>query len=49
MIVYHVHASTTEVHPRKVCIDRARFAPTESGVDRLEIWGPTHTAQDAPR
>lgn len=48
MIVYHVHASTTEVHPRKVCIDRARFAPTESGVDRLEIRGPTHTLQDYP-
>lgn len=49
IIVYHVHASTTEVHPRKICIDRARFAPTESGVDRLEIFGPTHTAQEYPK
>lgn len=48
-IVYHVHNSTTEVHPRKICIDRARFAPTESGVDRLEIFGPTHTSQEYPK
>ncbi len=49
IIVYHVHASTTTVHPRKICIDRARFAPTESGVDRLEIYGPTHTSQRYPK
>ncbi len=49
IIVYHVHASTTTVHPRKICIDRARFAPTESGVDRLEIFGPTHTTQEYPK
>ncbi|MGN1345670.1 MAG: glycoside hydrolase family 43 protein [Eubacteriales bacterium] len=48
-IVYHVHASTTEVHPRKICVDRARFAPTASGTDRLEIYGPTHTAQEYPK
>ena len=48
IIVYHVHASSTEIHPRKICIDRARFAPTESGVDRLEIYGPTHTSQQYP-
>ncbi len=49
IIVYHTHASTTAVHPRTICIDRARFAPTASGVDRLEIFGPTHTAQEAPK
>ena len=48
-IVYHVHASTTAVHPRKICIDRARFAPTESGLDRIEVWGPTHTAEEYPK
>ena len=47
-IVYHVH-NTSEVHPRKICIDRARFAPTSSGTDRLEIFGPTHTAQEYPK
>ena len=49
IIVYHTHASTTAVHPRTICIDRARFAPTESGVDRMEIFGPTHTAQEYPK
>ncbi len=49
IIVYHVHNSTSEVHPRKICIDRARFAPTKSGVDRLEIYGPTHTSQEYPK
>lgn len=49
IIVYHAHKSITEVHPRTICIDRARFAPTESGVDRLEILGPTHTSQEYPK
>ena len=48
IIVYHTHASTTAVHPRTICIDRARFAPTASGVDRLEIFGPTHLGQRYP-
>ncbi len=50
-IVYHVHNTTTEVHPRKICIDRARFVPTASGTgaDRLEIYGPTHTSQEYPK
>ncbi len=48
-IVYHVHNTTSEVHPRKICIDRARFAPTASGVDRFEIYGPTHTKQEYPK
>ncbi len=49
IIVYHVHNTTSEVHPRKICIDRARFVPTDSGMDRLEIYGPTHTAQEYPK
>lgn len=49
IIVYHAHKSETEVHPRTICIDRARFAPTASGVDRLEILGPTHTSQEYPK
>lgn len=48
-IVYHAHASSKEVHPRVMCIDRVRFAPTESGIDRIEIYGPTHTKQDFPK
>lgn len=47
-IVYHVHNTLSEVHPRKICIDRARFVPTESGLDRLEIYGPNHTSQPYP-
>lgn len=47
-IVYHVHNTLDEVHPRKICIDRARFVPTESGLDRLEIYGPNHTSQPYP-
>ncbi|MBQ2725820.1 MAG: glycoside hydrolase family 43 protein [Clostridia bacterium] len=47
-IVYHVHKTTSEVHPRQICIDRARFVPTESGSDRLEIYGPNHTSQPYP-
>jgi len=45
-MVYHIHKSESTVHPRMICIDRARFAPTESGVDRIEVFGPTHTKQE---
>ncbi len=48
IIVYHVHHSLTEFDPRTICIDRARFAPTESGIDRIEVYGPTHTSQPYP-
>lgn len=48
-MVYHIHASKTSVHPRTTCIDRARFAPTESGVDRIEVFGPTYTKQEYPK
>lgn len=46
IIVYHVHQAPGVIHPRKVCIDRARFVETPCGVDRLEIYGPTHTPQE---
>lgn len=41
LILYHVHYSESESNPRQVCVDRIRFAPTESGIDRLECYGPT--------
>lgn len=47
-IVYHRHNSVDEIHPRMTCIDRARFAPTASGADRLEIYGPTSVPQLIP-
>ncbi len=47
-IVYHCHNSTTQVHNRKICIDRVKFVPTESGVDALSVYGPTVTPQPVP-
>ena len=47
VIVYHTHKSQSTVHARKTCIDRIRFAPTESGVDKLEVYGPTIKKQYA--
>ncbi len=47
-IVYHKHRTLTEVELRQPCIDRVRFAPTESGIDRLETYGPTTTPQPMP-
>ena len=41
VILYHCHNSLTDVYPRHTCIDRIRFAPTEGGRWRLEVWGPT--------
>lgn len=48
IIVYHAHKSSTEVHPRALCIDRARFGKNHKGEERLEIWGPTHTSEEYP-
>lgn len=48
IIVYHAHKSSTEIHPRVLCIDRARFGRNKNGEIRLEIWGPTHTAEEYP-
>lgn len=44
-IVYHCHNSMTEVHNRKVCIDRVKFIETEKGPDALYVCGPTVTPQ----
>ena len=48
-IVYHVHSAIGVAEPRTLCIDRVRFAPTESGIDRLEAYGPTHTPRPYPK
>lgn len=46
MIVYHCHNNLSQVHARRVCIDRIRFAPVTGGIDRLEVYGPTVTPQE---
>lgn len=48
LIVYHQHKNVNEVELRKISIDKARFVPTESGIDRLETYGPTTTPQPMP-
>lgn len=48
-IVYHCHYSAEAVHPRCLCIDRARFVPSEDGADRFVIGGPTSTPQPMPK
>jgi len=47
-IVYHCHNSVTQVQTRKICIDRIRFSPVEGKDDRLEVYGPSVTAQPYP-
>ncbi len=47
-IVYHAHKTLDSFTGRNICIDRIRFAPTESGIDRLEVYGPTRTPQKMP-
>lgn len=47
-IVYHCHESAEQMGTRSTCIDRARFAPTASGTDILEIYGPTSLPQPYP-
>ncbi len=44
-IVYHQHCSTTQIHERKICIDRIRFCEAENGYDILEVFGPTTIPQ----
>lgn len=44
-IIYHCHSSVTQVHNRKICIDRVKFVPSENGIDILTVYGPTVTAQ----
>ncbi len=40
-IVYHCHHSTTQIHDRRICVDRIIF----TGDGRLEALGPTTTPQ----
>ena len=48
-IVYHTHFAPGQVQPRKMNIDRMRFAPNpEGGPDILEVYGPTLTLQPMP-
>jgi len=48
LMVYHTHYNTTQVGPRQVAVDRARFVESDSGPDILVIDGPKHTAQPLP-
>lgn len=45
-IAYHSHFSPTKIHNRKLNIDKAKFVPTESGIDELCVYGPTLTPQN---
>lgn len=48
-IVYHIHASETDVHPRMICIDRCYFEYDAAlGYDVLRVMGPTNTIQPIP-
>lgn len=47
-IVYHRHYSNTQVHPRNLCIDRAKFVKTDGKADVLSIYGPTELPQPIP-
>jgi GH43 family beta-xylosidase len=47
VMVYHTHATTNKIAPRKICIDPVRFVPGENGMDILEVKGPTVTSQEA--
>ena len=49
IIVYHCHYSADSADPRRLCIDRAKFVPTESGMDALTVYGPTSTPQPMPK
>ncbi len=47
IIAYHCHYSTTQVHARKLCIDRCKFVETNDGYT-ISVYGPTSTAQPFP-
>lgn len=47
-IIYHCHHSFQMALPRNLCVNAARFAPTKSGIDRLEIYGPSGIATIKP-
>lgn len=46
-IVYHCHYSATQVHNRKLCIDRCKFVETDDGYT-ISVYGPTSTPQPFP-
>lgn len=48
IIAYHCHYSTTQIHARKLCIDRYKFVPTSDGYT-ISVYGPTSTSQPYPR
>jgi len=49
-IAYHTHFSATELHPRSLCIDRARFTTSKYGHVRFEAYaGPSRTPQPVPK
>ena len=48
-IVYHCHNTTTQVHDRKICIDRVKFTEISGSADVLTVYGPTVTAQPMPK
>lgn len=48
-IVYHRHHGPERANPRKLAIDRARFAPDPAGgPDILQVHGPTSSPQPMP-
>lgn len=47
-MVYHIHNSTAEVHPRRTSIDRVKFVPVDGEAAELIVYGPTLTAQPLP-
>lgn len=46
-IAYHCHYSTTQIHNRRLCIDRCKFVKTDEGYT-ISVYGPTATAQPYP-
>ncbi|MBP1963371.1 family 43 glycosylhydrolase [Paenibacillus aceris] len=47
-MVYHTHYKAGTTEPRKLAIDRVHFVPQASGIDAMEVWGPTITPQLKP-
>ena len=48
-IVYHSHRTLSEFTDRIVSIDRMRFSPSPTGIDKIEIYGPTSIPQNFPK
>lgn len=47
IIAYHCHYSTTQIHNRRLCIDRCKFIETDDGYT-ISVYGPTSTPQPYP-